>query len=151
MHEWIIECEWDIVDYVGFVYLIKYTDGTKYIGKKNFWVTNEMQPLKDGSKRNGHLEFVGRRKAGKNVKMEVVRKESNWKTYSGSTVYSKGKTISSKYILELCETKIDLTFWETSHIIESRALFDDSYLNMNCMGKFYSGQLTGSKEYTKEK
>jgi len=141
----------DISDYEGFVYCINYTDGTKYIGKKNFWSTFEKETLKrDGVKRDGHLEFVGRRRGGKNVKRERFRKEMNWRKYNGSSSYTDGKQIESKEILKLCSSKLDLTYWETYYLMEAKVLFDDIYLNCNILGKFYAGQLTDSKEYIKD-
>lgn len=156
MPDWMLDGEtvphdWDVSEYIGFIYEIVYDDDTRYVGKKNFWSINELTVLKTEKPRDGHIEFVGRRKGGKNVKMERVRKETSWRTYTGSSAYTNGKKIAKREILQLCETKIDMTYWETHHLVNNNVLFDDNYLNQNVLGKFYSGQLTGSKEYVKEK
>ena len=137
-------------EYIGFIYVISYTDGTKYIGKKNFWTTKEMDSLKSGKKRDGHIEYVGRNRGGKRVYRERVKTEMNWRRYNGSSAYTDGKEIQSKEILMMCKEKIDLTYWETYYLMERNVLFDDKYLNQNILGKFYSGQLAGSKEHTKD-
>ena len=127
--------EFDAKDYYGFIYLIKYEDGTKYIGKKSLWTERRLKP----------------RKTDRANAKRIVVKESNWRLYNGSTKLSKGKTISSKHILKLCKTKTDLTYWETYYLMLNNVLFDSMYLNQNVMGKFYcSEHLTGSKEYIKE-
>ena len=57
-----------IGDYVGFVYLITNLDNDKkYIGKKWFWSTKKLPPLK-GKKRK-----------------RTVKKESDWMKYFGSS------------------------------------------------------------------
>ena len=56
----------DIGDYVGFVYIITdLSNNKKYIGKKNFWSTRRLPPLKGKSRRR------------------TVKKESDWKDYFG--------------------------------------------------------------------
>ena len=80
--------------WVGFVYEIKDNTNEKlYIGKKGFWSTRRLAPLK-----------------GKTRKRKVV-KESDWMKYYGSNeelkllVESDGPERFSREILRLCETK----------------------------------------------
>jgi hypothetical protein len=77
-----------IEDKYGFVYILMYEtqqgDRRYYIGKKNFWSFRELKALKNGKKREGHIKFLNHRKDGKLVKYELVKKESNWKEYTGS-------------------------------------------------------------------
>lgn len=118
----------------GFIYEITYTDGTKYIGKKNRFKDVRLKP---------------RRTDRANAK-RIVRKESDWRRYEGSTKLSKGKVIETKEIIRLCETKTDLTYWEMHYLFTSRVLFDDTYLNQNINRMFFpSERLTYSKEYIK--
>ena len=59
--------EFDFKDLVGFVYCITdLTNNKKYIGKKNFWSTNRLKPLKGKTRKR------------------VVKKESDWIKYHGS-------------------------------------------------------------------
>jgi hypothetical protein len=117
----------------GFIYVINYTDGTKYIGKKNFWTDRRLKP----------------RKTDRVNAKRIKRVETNWRTYEGSSKLSHGKTVESKEIVRLCNTKTELTYYEVYHLMVAKVLFDETYLNQNILGKFYCGeQLIGSKEYS---
>ena len=132
---WKYSKEFNPEDYFGFVYLINYEDGTKYIGKKALWTERRLKP----------------RKTDRVNAKRIKRVESNWSTYNGSSKLTVGKTIKSKYIVKLCKTKTDLTYHETYYLMVNNVLFDDSYLNQNVMGKFFCGeQLTDSKKHIKE-
>lgn len=128
-------------DCFGFCYCIHYTDGTKYIGKKNMY-SYLKKPL--GKK---ELALVTDKRL---KKYKVVEKESDWKTYNGSCKLSEGKTIAHKEILCFCKTKVDLTYMETKLLMEHNVLFDNTYLNMNVGGTYFAGTLTGSKQYIKD-
>jgi predicted PolB exonuclease-like 3'-5' exonuclease len=117
----------------GFIYKITYTDGMTYYGRKNFFTERRAKPLK------------GMRKNAK----RIIKKESSWRDYTGSTKLATGKQVKTKEILKLCETMIDLTYWETYYLMVNNVLFDENCLNQNIMGKFYSGKITGTKEYLK--
>jgi len=124
----------------GFIYLIEYTDGTKYIGKKNCFTYTKKN---FGKKRLAKV--IDRRLKT----YETVIKESNWRSYNGSTKLSMDKTISDKQILMFCNNKTDLTYYEAVYLFYFDVLFDESFLNANILGKFYAGQISGSKEYIK--
>lgn len=105
-------------DYIGFVYCITDTKNSKkYIGKKTLLSTTKKPPLK-GQKR----------------KRKIV-KESDWRTYFGSsdTVKSllneSGHIIFEREILHFCKTKGDLSYMETYEILIRNALILDSYYN----------------------
>ena len=121
-------------DYYGFIYCIYYEDGSLYVGKKSFWKTVKLKPRKTDRKNANRTEI----------------RESDWRKYNGSCKLSKDKVIASKEILQLCNTKIDLTYWEMAYMVNYGVLFNPQFLNQNVLGKFYAGQLTGSKEYIKE-
>ena len=121
----------------GFIYLIEYTDNSKYIGKKKcFSVTKK---------------HFGKKKLAtitdKRLKTyEYITKESNWRRYEGSCELSKRKEIKRKTILEYCKSKIDLTYKEAEYLFAYNALFDTDFLNANIMSCFYAGTITGSKK-----
>lgn len=121
-------------DTYGFIYMITYTDGTRYIGKKNFWREVRLKPRKTDRA---------------NAKRVVVR-PTDWETYNGSSKLTKDKTIAKREILKLCRTKTDLTYHENYYLFFCNVLFDSNYMNQNIMGRFFpSDNLTGSKEYLK--
>ena len=107
-----------IGDYVGFVYLItNLQNDKKYIGKKWFWSTKKLPPLK-----------------GKKRKRTVV-KESDWKQYYGSSEEVKllleqlGKENFKREILRLCKTKGECTYFEAKFQFDFDVLLRDDYYN----------------------
>ena len=127
---------------IGFVYMIKYDDGTAYIGKKNLYSTIKLNALKNGTERKGHLEFRQKNTGKGNRKtIEVVKVESDWKRYKGSHKDCKDKTYIKKYILECAYSKIQLTYLETMYLFEYHVLENEKFINDNILGKFYRNQL----------
>lgn len=108
----------DIGDYVGFVYIITdLSNNKKYIGKKNFWSTRRLPPLKGKSRRR------------------TVKKESDWKDYFGSSeqvkllVESQGQNNFTREILHLCKTKGEMSYLEAKEQFDRNVLFSDEYYN----------------------
>lgn len=108
----------DIGQNVGFVYLI--TDsvtGKKYIGKKLFFSTRKIPPLK-----------------GKSRKRTKVT-ESDWQDYYSSSdtikalVAEHGKERFKREILHLCRTKSECTYYESKLQFENDVLFSDDWHN----------------------
>lgn len=104
--------------YVGFVYLITEVDtGRMYVGKKNFWSTRKLKPLKGKTRRR------------------TVTKQSDWRDYYGSNdklkllVESTGGEGYDRQILKLCKSKGELSYAELEEQITRRVLFDDKYYN----------------------
>lgn len=102
----------------GFVYLI--TDlynGKKYIGKKNFWSTRRLPPLKGKSRRR------------------VKKIESDWREYFSSSeevkalVEENGPERFKREILRLCETKGEMSYYEAKAQFDNEVLFRDDYYN----------------------
>ncbi len=119
-----------IGDYVGFVYLITNLDNDKkYIGKKWFWSTKKLPPLK-----------------GKKRKRTVV-KESDWKQYYGSSEDVKllleqtGKDNFKRKILRLCKTKGECTYYEAKLQFENDVLLSDEYYNAFIGCKIHASHL----------
>ena len=111
----------------GMVYHIYYTDDTYYIGSKIVRSEVKVKPL------------VGMRSNAVRRKL----KESNWKTYEGSSKLTEGKTIKSKVILYLTTDKRSMTFLEQRELFHTGAIFQDNYLNQNIGGKFFDNALDG--------
>jgi len=134
MTHWLYEgqpFESDMIgDYVGFVYLITNLENDKkYIGKKWFWSTKKMPPLK-----------------GKKRKRTVV-KESDWKQYYGSSEEVKllleqhGKDNFKREILRLCKTKGECTYYEAKLQFDFDVLLRDDYYNEFIGCKIHSKHL----------
>lgn len=123
-------------DTFGFVYLIDYTDGTKYIGKKQTVSTVTLPALKSGKQRPGSAR-VGKNRNGKRVYFDIVTKEANWRNYTGSSKATSGKTINTKHILEFAHSKRFLTYLEAKYLFSFEVLEDDEYCNDNILGKFF--------------
>lgn len=137
---WVSDIEFDVDSNFGFIYLVEYENGKKYIGKKNFH-SYRKKPLT-----KKELSFI----TDKRLKSyRVVKTESNWRAYTGSCSLSKGLKLKEKRIIHVCKEKIDLTYWESFYLFTKEVLFDDTYLNQNLEGRYFSGKLTGSKEHIK--
>ena len=143
IHPWILDdqpYEPSTEDY-GFIYQIDYDDGTRYVGKKNIWITEELPPLKSGKLRDNVVSTVNRIYKGKRITMDIVVKPSDWRKYTGSSKLTQGKTIIRRTVLITAQSKRHLTYLETKALFCLNVLEDDTYLNENCLGKFFKGNL----------
>lgn len=120
-----------IGDYVGYVYCITdKTNNKKYIGKKNFWSTRKLPPLK-GQKRK-----------------RIKKSESDWMDYYGSNeevkllVENEGTDRFHREIIKLCKTKGDMSYYEMKEQIDRGVLFSDEYYNEFIGGKIHSRHLS---------
>ena len=123
--------ESDIEDLAGFVYLITdKTNNKKYVGKKNFWSTRRLPPLKGKTRRR------------------VKKLESDWQQYFGSNeevkllVENDGQDRFHREILRLCKTKGDMSYYEIKEQIDREVLFSDEYYNEFIGGKIHSRHLS---------
>ncbi len=103
---------------VGFVYEIKdLANDRLYIGKKLFWTTTKLKPLK-GMKNRRHR-----------------RSQSDWREYYGSSellkeqVAEHGPELFQRRILVLCYTRTMMSYWETKIQFDRNVLYDDRYYN----------------------
>tara|TARA_B100002019_G_scaffold32131_1_gene26107 strand:- start:7188 stop:7592 length:405 start_codon:yes stop_codon:yes gene_type:complete len=119
-----------ISDNVGFVYQItNLQNGKKYIGKKWFWSTKKLPPLK-GKKRK-----------------RTVKKESDWMKYFGSSeevkllVEQYGEDNFEREILRLCKTKGECTYYEAKLQFDFDVLLRDDYYNEFIGCKIHSKHL----------
>lgn len=127
----------DINEYVGYIYVTSHMPtGRQYIGKKNFFHTTNK---KLGKKELAEIPIT----RGKRPTKKQVVKESDWKTYYGSSAEIKSlpKEEMLRHILKLCKTSKQLTYWETKYLFQYNVLEDDRYINDNILGKFYRKDL----------
>lgn len=122
----------------GFVYLIEYTDGKMYIGKKNLYSFRTLKALKSGKCRPNTIERIYKN-TGKGYRQgyDRVRCESNWLTYKGSRAKTHKSDIRMKHILAYAFYKYHLTYLETYYQFFYEVLEDEDFLNDNILGKFY--------------
>ena len=131
------DSNFDINEYVGYIYItLHIPTGRQYIGKKNFFHTLNK---KLGKKELAEIPVT----RGKRPSKKSVTKESDWKTYYGSSteVKSLPKDEMTRYILKLCKTSKQLTYWETKYLFQYNVLEDDHYINDNILGKFFRKDL----------
>jgi hypothetical protein len=117
-------------DYVGFVYQITEREtNKKYIGKKFFWSTKKLPPLK-----------------GKKLRRKVTT-QSDWQKYYGSNaelkmlVEDKGGDLYHREILRLCTTKGECSYYEAKMQFEKDVLLSDEYFNEFIGCKIHSRHL----------
>ncbi len=113
-------------DAVGFVYMIEHIpSGKYYIGKKILNYTVKRPPLK-----------------GKKRKRTVV-KPSDWETYYSSSDWIKeqvelGRVDDFKRtIIQFCNSKKSLTYYELYWQMKYDVLSDPKALNQTILGKFF--------------
>ena len=112
----------------GFTYMVTFTDGTKYIGKKQIW---SYRNVKLGKK------ALAAREDKRSSKKELRIYESKWREYEGSSQHRGSRIVAKKEILDWCWTKTQLTYEETRQQFVHDVLFDDTFLNANILGKFF--------------
>ena len=124
----------------GFIYLVTFDDGTKYLGKKDFYKSVKLPALKSGVQRPDSIRTYKNRD-GKRVYFDIVTKQTDWQTYKGSSAAVADKTPVSKEILALASSKRELTYLETKLLFTKEVLESDEYLNENILGKFFKSNL----------
>ena len=112
---------------IGFIYIITYSDGKKYIGSKVALSERRVKPL------------VGMRKNA----VRTVLKETDWKKYNGSCKTETTASIVSKEILQFVSTRRTLTYLETKALFCNGAIEKEEYMNKNILGKFWDNCLDG--------
>lgn len=117
---WIYHRAINTDEWYGFVYLItSLLNGKQYIGKKSF---------------HSHIR---KKVAGRKNRKRIV-KESNWRTYTGSSkqlnedIKVNGHGAFTFAIISLHSTKASWSYAEVKAIIENDAVRDDRYYNKMC-------------------
>lgn len=115
--EWLYEGQpfedWE--SWYGFVYRITHIPtGKKYLGRKYFTLA-------------GYKQVKGKRKK--------IRKESDWRTYYGSSKYLQadvekyGEDQFKREIIRLCKNRTECSYYETKAIFEEDALLNEDFYN----------------------
>lgn len=134
--------EFNPENYFGYIYMTEFLNlGKLYIGKKQFF--------SNLNKKLGKKELILLPiKRGKKPTTKLVINPSNWENYYGSEkeVIELAKTEPKdkiiRYVLKLCKTKKELTYYETKFLFLNEVLENqDKFLNKNILGKFFSKDL----------
>lgn len=114
-------------DWYGFIYEIRNTkNGRRYIGRKFFTGAGTKQV---------------------NGKKKKIRKDSDWRTYYGSSDELKadvalfGKESFEREILILCKTRGDCNYQETKMIFLTDALLKKEFYNSWASCKIHAGHV----------
>ena len=132
---------------VGFIYMITHVpSGKYYIGKKSL---ESVRTVKIGKREL--LKIKEERKAvgmgGRAPLKKKVRKASDWEKYHSSNEWineqvKEGKADEFKReIIQFCNSKKSLSYYEVYWMFKYDVLLDDNCLNGNISGKFYRKDL----------
>ena len=108
-------------DVFGFIYEVTFTDGKKYLGKKQVWMQRKLKPRKTDRVNARRIKFY----------------EAKWREYEGSSQHRGDREVASKEILQFCYSKKELTYEEEKILFVRDVLFDESYLNANIRGVYF--------------
>ena len=130
-----LDDSFDIDGCFGFVYKITNTEtGKFYIGKKVYWNNKKHKLTKK--------QLAEQTGPGRKPTHEVIRTESDWKTYWGSCkplledVKTLGEHLFYKEILEFAFTSKHLSYLEAKHQFVSECLETNNY-NDNIQGRYF--------------
>jgi hypothetical protein len=126
-------------DTFGYIYIVTHTpSGVSYLGKKSLYHNVKRKLTK---KELAEMPVT----RGRKVLTEVVKKESDWKTYFGSAkpilaLIKDGKQEEfTRQILQLVPNKKLLTYYECKYLFTHDVLENpDKWFNDSILGKFYT-------------
>jgi hypothetical protein len=126
-------------DTFGYIYIVTHTpSGVSYLGKKSLYHNIKRKLTK---KELAEMPVT----RGRKVLTEVVKKESDWKTYFGSAkpilaLIKDGKQEEfTRQILQLVPNKKLLTYYECKYMFTHGVLENpDKWFNDNILGKFFT-------------
>lgn len=132
-------------DVFGFIYEVTHIpSGKKYLGRKQL-IYNRKKKI--GKRQTERLKEERKAAGEKNwwtvPKYEYVKKESDWKTYYGSSKDVKKlleEGTEEEFIREILDFsfhKKQLNYKETKLLFERGVLEKDEYINSNIQGKWY--------------
>ena len=145
----------------GFIYCITFESGKMYIGQKKTIKEATIRAKLDGSKRDGHIAFIGKlvkltaeelaerppssKRTKKSVQFEKITTPTTaWKSYKGSSKdIPANDKIVEREILYFSSTKRTLTYLEAAVMFSKSVLFGEKYYNKNILGRFYDNSLNG--------
>lgn len=122
----------------GIIYQLEFSNGKRYIGRKNIYSVR---------KRNFGKKELEKIKDKRKKTYEMVKKESNWKTYASSNkaikelLESGDIELKSKEILHYTFNEKHTTYLETQALFCYGAIESEEFLNDNILGKFYRRDL----------
>lgn len=122
---------------IGFVYVIEFNSGEKYLGKKNLYTKRK----RIFGKKEAALITDKRKKL-----YEHVVKESNWRDYESSNTEVKQRIKNGDYhekkILSWAYSPKELTYLEVRDMFLQDVLNPEGkWLNDNILGKFFKKEL----------
>lgn len=112
----------------GFVYHVKFSDNTHYLGKK--------QVISIRNVKKGKRELAAMEDKRGSKKKQVI-KESDWLTYYGSIQLPDNVYPTNRNILEFAGNKAQLTYLEARWQFSGKVLESEEFRNDNILGKFY--------------
>lgn len=132
---------------VGFIYMITHNpSGKYYIGKKSLEsVRNVKIGVRELAKIKEERKAAGI--GGRAPLKKKVRKASDWEKYYSSNEWineqvKEGKVDEFKReIIQFCNSKKSLSYYEVYWMFKYDVLLDDNCLNGNISGKFYRKDL----------
>jgi hypothetical protein len=137
LEEVCFEPTFNINEWFGFVYaIIHEPTGKIYIGKKQFFSTQ--------NKKLGKKELIALPTArGRKPTKKKVITESNWKNYysSNDEVKKLPKEELTRYLLKLCKTSKQLTYWEIKYLFHYDVLENELFFNDNIEGRYFRKDL----------
>ena len=119
---------------VGFVYEMEAIingKSVRYVGKKNFYSV---------TKKKFGKKAVAKMTDKRNKKYETVSKPSYQNYYSSNEVLKeahKNKIPIKRYMVKICFSKMELTYYETKFQFLREVLEKEEFLNGNILGRFY--------------
>lgn len=128
----------------GFIYILDLEDDKgnilSYIGKKQCIKEVKLPALKNGKQRPNSIRKY-KNKGGKRVYYDILVKETDWKTYEGSSEFTTDMKIINKRILRWCYSKRELTYQEEKYLFTHNAIEAEDYLNVQIGNRYFRGRL----------
>lgn len=128
---------------VGFIYILTFSDGKRYIGRKSLYSVR---------KKSLGKKALAEIKDKRLKKYEIIKKESDWSKYysSNKTIKEKMKSgelgIESREIIKVCFTEKQMTYFETQALFCYGVLeYSEHFYNDNILGKFYKKDLSNEE------
>ena len=155
----------------NFVYVIHYTNGQAYIGKRTVRSMSILPVLKTKVRDEGNLitRHILRGDDGKIITSKAAKKAARlagvkakaelfeevftdkpFIKYEGSSEETKGLVIAAKEIIYQCSTKQTSSYLEEMLLFEESAVVSPDYINANVGGRYFDSCLDGLIE-TEEK
>lgn len=139
----------------GFVYNIVCSNGKEYIGQKRLFterskVASAKQVREKGKSSFRRKTIKSGKKKGELKYYEIVKKESNWLNYCGSSKkltadIKKNNLTFTKYILCFCSNKTLLNYTEHKNILCTNAMEEEKFYNDYTQIKVFKKNIINKK------